>query len=158
MHAWRTWSWLLPIAALGPALLWASPFGPARDLTSRLQLFAFGYPAWLLLTVIWLGPGVFLAKRLHWNIWYVVPWVAVTVQLAISAVQHWPPNRWWPQIITGQPEVPSGNFLGFPTQAWHGYLYSLWAKAFIAFITAMSLLIAQFFVRPNNRLERQRHE
>src|SRR3982751_4369410 len=99
MHRLRTWAWLLPVAALAPALLWASPFGPARDSASRLQLLVYGYPAWLVLTAVWLVPGLLLAKSLKWKMWYVVPLVAVLIQLSISAVAHWPPSRWWPVII-----------------------------------------------------------
>ena len=156
MHRWRTWAWLLPIAALGPTILWASPFGPARGMDARIVLLAYGYPAWLLLTLIWLVPGIVVAKRLNWSIWYVVPCSALLIQLAKSAVQHWPPSRWWPTFIAGQPEVPSGYFLGFAHQAWYGYLYSLWAGLLIAFVAALTLLLAQTALRPNNSLERTR--
>jgi hypothetical protein len=149
MHRLRTWAWLLPLAALAPSLLWASPFGPARDMSSRLQLFLVGYPAWLILTVVWMVPGLLIARALKWRVWYTLPCVAVLIQLAISALQHWPPSRWWPVIEVGQPEIPSGYFLGFTVEAWHGYLYSLWPKTFMALITALSLVTLQLLVRPD---------
>jgi hypothetical protein len=147
MHRWRTWAWLLPLAALAPSLLWASPFGPARDIQTRLQLFLVGYPAWLILTLVWLVPGLLIAKAFRSKIWYTLPCVAIVVQLAISAPRHWPPSRWWPVIEAGQPEVPSGYFMGFAVEAWHGYLYSLWARTFIALVTAVALLLVQSLVR-----------
>lgn len=154
MYRFRTWAWLLPLAALVPSLLWASPFGPARDMSSRLQLFLYGYPAWLIFTVVWLVPGLLISNALKWKLWYTLPCVAVLIQLSISALQHWPPDRWWPVIEAGQPEIPSGYFMGFTIEAWHAFLYSLWPKAFMALVTALALLIALLLVRPDNSLER----
>ena len=154
MYRFRTWAWLLPLAALVPSLLWASPFGPARDMSSRLQLFLYGYPAWLIFTVVWLVPGLLIANALKWKLWYTLPCIAVLIQLSISALQHWPPDRWWPVIEAGQPEIPSGYFMGFTIEAWHAFLYSLWPKAFMALVTALALLIALLLVRPDNSLER----
>lgn len=156
MHPLRTWAWLVPLAAVVPSLLWASPFGPAQDMTSRLQLFFYGYPAWLILSIIWLVPGLLVAKALNWRLWYTLPVVAGLVQLTIAGFGHWPPSRWWPTYADGQPARPLGHFMGFIDQSWHGYLFSLWPRTFMALVTALSLLIAQSLVRPNTSLERTR--
>ena len=70
MFGWRTSLWMMSLAALGPTLLWASPFGPARNAAVAVQLFFYGYPAWLLLTFLWLTPGLLLAKRVGFHLWW----------------------------------------------------------------------------------------
>lgn len=153
MWTWRQLLWLLPIAALGPAILWASPFGPARDNEAALKLFFLGYPAWLVFTAFYLSPGIFLAKRFGLNAWWIVPWAAILLRLIVSGVTHWPPSSWWPSIVAGQMPIPSAYFLSFPVEAWHSYLYSLWPGAFIAFIAALSFLLTWQLARPNKPLK-----
>jgi len=153
-YRWRTLLWLIPLAAVGPSLLWASPFGPARDLASAARWLVYGYPAWFLLSVIWLLPGIALSKRFALKPLWVLPLTAVLVQLVIGGVAHWPPTRWWPLFIAGQMPVPSAYVLRVPVEAWYGYLFSLWPKTFMALATAVSFLIALQFVRPNNRWSR----
>src|SRR5882724_6731362 len=147
MVRWRTWIWLTAIAAIGPTALWASPFGPARDFASAVNLLIYGYPAWLLFAFISLAPGIFLAKRLRLNPWLVLPSVAALVQLIIGAIAHWPPTQWWPIHVAGQMPVPSAYFLAIPVAAWRGYFYSLWPKIFMAIVAAMSLLGVLFMLR-----------
>jgi hypothetical protein len=143
---WRTWAWLTVVAAIGPTVLWASPFGPARDL-QHAALLLLAYPGWLLFSLVSLAPGVVLVKRLQLNPWWVIPFTGVLIQVLIGAVTHWPPTQWWPVAIRGQMPVPSAYLLGIPVEAWHGYLYSLWPNAFIALVAAVSLLIARHLFR-----------
>ena len=150
MVRWRTWIWLTAIAAIGPTALWASPFGPARNFASAVNLLIYGYPGWLLFTFISLVPGIFLAKRFRLNPWLVVPPVAALVQLIIGAIAHWPPTRWWPIHVVGQMPVPSAYLWAIPVEAWSGYFYNLWPKTFMAIVAAMSLLGVLFLLRLTN--------
>src|SRR5262249_6568836 len=125
------------------------------DLASAIRLLAL-YPSWLLFSLMSLAPGIVLVKRFALNPWWVLPWTAVLVQLLLRAVTHWPPTRWWPMIITGGPPTPSAYVLGIPIEAWRGYFYSLWPSSFIALVAALSLLVAQHFVRNDDALERAR--
>jgi hypothetical protein len=145
---WRTSLWLIAVAALALSLIYASPFGPARDLESAVRWFVFGYPAWLLLSIIWLLPGVAASKRFALNPLWVLPSLAVAIDLSIEGFTHWPPTQWWPTIIVGRMPIPSGYIMGLPIEAWDGYLYSLWPNAFMALVAAVSFLIARRLVRP----------
>jgi hypothetical protein len=153
-YRWRTLLLLTLFAALVPTILYASPFGPARNLESAVRWLLYGYPAWLLLTLIWIIPGIALAKRFDLPSVWLLPSVAAATQLTISGITHWPPTRWWPLIITGRPPVPSGYIFGVPLEAWENYFYSLWPKTFMSLAAAVSFLIALLLVRPNQRLER----
>jgi hypothetical protein len=144
---WRTSFGLIAIAALSLSVLYASPFGPARDLKSAMRWFAFGYPAWLLLSIIWLLPGVAASKRLALNPLWVLPSLALVIDLSVEGFQHWPPTRWLPVVVTGHPPTPSGYILGVPREAWDGYIYSLWPNAFMALVAAVSFLLARRFTR-----------
>jgi hypothetical protein len=135
------WSWKIALAAAGPAALWASPWGPARDLKSALELFFLGYPAWLILCVWWLVPGLLLAWRFRWKHVWALPTTAVLVEFLWSAWRHWPPDRWWPMFEAGQPEVPSGYLFGYAYEAWDHYAYSLRARCILALVAALSLLV-----------------
>jgi hypothetical protein len=128
------------MAAIGPTVLWASPFGPARDFASAVHLLIYSYPAWLFFTFISLAPGIYLTKRFRANPWLVIPFVAALVQVIIDAIAHWPPTRWWPVHVAGQMPVPSAYFWAIPVEAWSGYFYSLWPNAFMAIVAATSLL------------------
>jgi hypothetical protein len=152
MKGWRTCFWRISAAALGPAALWASPFGPARDLTTAAKLLFLGYPAWLLLSLVWLLPGIALARLLKWRERWVVPCAAVLVQFVIGAVESWPPSRWGVPVSVSILSVPgrdnppfvvpsSGSAFGISFEAWYGYFYSQWAYCFIAFIAAMTWLL-----------------
>jgi hypothetical protein len=132
------------------------PFGPARNLEAAVRLFVL-YPAWLLLAVVWLVPGIILSVRLQLRLWWTIPLVAVLVEGAWSGISHWPPNRWWPTIITGQIPMPSGFLFSYPVEAWDGYLYSLRAGCIDAFVAALSLLIVHR-LRPNSALKAMHHE
>jgi hypothetical protein len=143
---WRTSLWLIAAAALVLSLLYASPFGPARDLKSAIRWFVLGYPAWLLLSVIWLLPGVALSKRFALNPLRVLPALAAVIELLIGGFTHWPPTRWGATIIVGQIPVPPRYVLGFPIEAWNAYLYSLWPNTFMALVAAISFVIALRFV------------
>ncbi len=144
---WSTSLWLIAAAALVLSLIYASPFGPARDLGSALQWLVFGYPAWLLLSLIWVLPGVAASKRFALNPLWVLPSLAAAIDLSVESFTHWPPTRWWPTFIVGQMPIPSGYILGLPIEAWDGYLYSLWPNAFMALVAAVSFLIARRLVR-----------
>ena len=87
---WRTLLGRIAIAALALSVLYASPFGPARDLKSAMRWFAFGYPPWLLLSIIWLLPGVAASKRLALNPLWVLPSLALVIDLSVEGFQHWP--------------------------------------------------------------------
>jgi hypothetical protein len=143
---WSTSLWLIAVAALSLSLIHASPFGPARDLESAVRLFVFGYPAWLLLSTVWLLPGVAASKRFALNPLWVLPCLALAIDLSVESFTHWPPTRWWPTLIVGQMPIPSGYILGLPLEAWDGYLYSLWPNAFMALVAAVSFLIARRLV------------
>ncbi len=144
----RTSLWLIAAAALSLSLVYASPFGPARDFKSAVRWFVFGYPAWLLLSMIWLLPGVAVSKRYALNPLWVIPSLAIVIDLSIESFTHWPPTQWWPTFIAGQMPIPSGYILGLPVEAWNGYLYSLWPNAFMALVAAVSFLTARRLVRP----------
>jgi hypothetical protein len=144
---WRTSLWLIAVAALSLSLIYASPFGPARNLESAVRWFIFGYPAWLLLSIIWLLPGVAASKRFALNPLWVLPTLAVAIDLSIECFTHWPPTRWWPTIIAGQMPIPSGYLLGRSIEAWDGYLHSLWPNMFMALVSAVSFLLARRLVR-----------
>jgi hypothetical protein len=146
---WRTWTWLTAIGAVGPTILYASPFGPARDL-AHASLLLLGYPVWFLFSCVSLAPGIVLVKRFELNPWWVLPFTAVLFQLLIGAVAHWPPTRWWPLGVVGQTPVPSAYVFSIPIEAWYGYVYSLWPAAFTALIAALSLLTARHFLCLNN--------
>src|SRR6267154_4754891 len=73
---WSTSLWLIAVAALALSLIYASPFGPARDLESALRWLVLGYPAWLLLSILWLLPGVAASKRFEMNPLWVLPSLA----------------------------------------------------------------------------------
>jgi len=143
--------------ALGPALLEASPLGPARNLATAARLFFLTYPAAVVLIIVYVGPGFFIARRLRLNVWWVVPSIAVLLRLLVTAAAHWPPSRWWPTVETGAGSPkPSRYVLSFGIEAWHGYLYSLWPATFVALVAAMSFLVALQLTRPNNALEQTR--
>jgi hypothetical protein len=137
-------------------VLWASPFGPASDLASAARWLVFGYPAWFLLSLVWLVPGIVLVGRIKLNSWWILPGTATLIQLLIGAAERWPPTRWWPVAIVGQIPAPSAYVFSIPVEAWHNYFYSLWPKIFNALIAALSLLVVQRVLRPNQRLERTR--
>jgi hypothetical protein len=151
MTTWRTWLWMIALAALGPALLWASPWGPARTLGDAVWWFVVGYPAWLILSVVWLAPGIVLARRFALSLFWVVPVSAVTIQLLWDGISHWPPSRWWLPFHPGPGRpIPGGYLFGYPIEAWHDYLYSLWPRSFLALIAA-ACLVAIRSIRPNSR-------
>ena len=154
MWTWRQLLWLLPLASLGPALLEASPWGPARDVAAALRLFLVTLPGSLILVVVLVGPGIYLASRFRRDPWWVLPWTAIGLSLLVGAVSHWPPSRWWPLIFTGGIPTPTGYLLSYPLEAWHGYLYSLHPTVVRAFAAALSFLLAQSLVRPNKSLDR----
>jgi len=139
-HRWYTWLWMLVPAAIGPALLWASPFGPARDLQFSVYLLFHLYPVWLLLTVIWLIPGIVIANRFALPLWWALPVTSVMVQFFLGAIRHWPPNHWWPTVIVGGMPISTGHVFGYAIEAWRGYFFSLWAQCFIALVAALSFL------------------
>jgi len=145
---WSTSLWLIAVAALALSLIYASPFGPARNIEAAVRWFVFGYPAWLLLSTIWLLPGVAASKHFALNPLWVLPSLAVAIDLSIEGFTHWPPTQWWPTIIVGQMPMPSGYVLGRPVEAWDGYLYSLWPNAFMALVAAVSFLIARRLFQP----------
>jgi hypothetical protein len=64
---WRMSLLLIAMAALVLSMLYASPFGPAKDLHSAMRWFFFGYPTWFFLSAIWLVPGIFASRRLALN-------------------------------------------------------------------------------------------
>ena len=135
MTKWRTWTWLIAIAAVGPTLLYASPFGPARDLP-HAGLLLLAYPAWFLWSIVWLVPGIVLVGRFAVGEWWVFPSAAVVVDVSISAVRHWPPTNWGPAAVIFISPTPP------PINHWHFYLYSLWPGAFYALTSALALLAA----------------
>lgn len=145
---WSTSLWLIAAAALALSAIYASPFGPARDLNSAVRWFIFGYPAWLLLSSIWLLPGVAASKRFLLNPLLVVPSLALAIDLAVESFTHWPPAQWSSAVIVGQMPAPSRYILGVPIESWYGYLYSLWPNAFMALVAAVSFLLARRLVRP----------
>jgi hypothetical protein len=151
MSRWSFNICLLPVAALGPALLWASPFGYAQDWAARWHVLVDGYPRFLIPAILWLLPGIVLSRWRKWEAWYVVPSVAVTLALALSVVRYWPPSQWWPLIVTGQPETPSGFFMGYAYQAWGGYFSWLWTKSLEALVAAMMFVAASRLLRPTDR-------
>jgi hypothetical protein len=148
---WRSLLGRIAVVGLVLSLLYASPFGPARDLLSAIHWFVFGYPAWLLFSIICLVPGIVLSKRFALNPFWVLPGVAVAIALSIDGLRHWPPTRWWPTMVVGQFPIPSRYVLGYSIEAWRGYLYSLWPNTFMALVAAVSFLLALRFLRPNSR-------
>ena len=145
---WRTWTWLIAIAAAGPTVLYASPYGPARNL-AHAGLLILAYPAWFLLSLVWLVPGIALVRRFGLAEWWVLPSTAVLIETSVSAVRHWPPTKWGAAVI---------EFIG-PTPPridhWYFYFYSLWPGAFEALVSALVLLAARNFFRPNIRSTQQ---
>jgi hypothetical protein len=151
MYSWRTWSSLIAIAAIGPTVFWASPFGPARNFDTAIRLLFLGYPAWVVFSIISLVPGLLFIRCFALRPWWALPCVAVLVQFLLGAITQWPPTRWWPLFIIGGQPVPSGHVFGIPIEAWHGYFYSLWPHTFMALVAALSLLVVRHFLRPNLR-------
>jgi hypothetical protein len=140
---WRTWIWLIAVAAVGPTVLWASPFGPARNL-AHAALLLLAYPYWFLFSLVCLVPGVSLIRRFALNGWWVLPCTAVLIEIAIGAVRHWPPTSWGPaEIIFLGPTPPPFNY-------WYFYLYSLWPDAFMGLVSALMLLPARHFFLPKS--------
>jgi|KBSMisStaDraftv2_1062788.scaffolds.fasta_scaffold281259_2 hypothetical protein len=154
-YSWRNLLRPMLWAALGPTVWWASPFGPGRTIADHLQSIA-AYPIWLIASIVWLAPGIVLARRLAVTPVWVLPSLAGLTEVLIGAIRHWPPTQWWPVIFTGGIPKPSGYVLGFPVEAWYGYIYSIWSITFTAMIAALSFLVALRYVRPNNRMERAR--
>lgn len=152
MHRWYTWLWMLASAAIAPALLWASPFGPARDLQSAVYLLLHLYPAWLILTIIWLIPGIVIARRFALSLWWTLPMTAVMIQFLFGAIFHWPPSRWWPGVILGRTPVPTGYAFGYAVEAWRGYFFSLWAQCFVASVSVLSFLAIEMLA--SHRMKR----
>jgi hypothetical protein len=138
---WRTWTWLIAIAAVGPTVLWASPFGPARDL-AHAGMLLLAYPYWFLFSLVCLVPGIVLVRRFALNGWWALPCTAVLIEIAIGAVRHWPPTSWGPAEISFIGPTPA------PINYWYFYLYSLWPDAFMALVSALMLLFARHFLRP----------
>jgi hypothetical protein len=156
MSSSRTWFWRIAVAALGPTLLNASPWGPARTIEAAARLLLL-YPAFLILAIVWLVPGIAAAMRFHLPLWLAGPVSAIAVEIARAGIIHWPPSRWWPTIITGGVPLPTGYLFGYPIEAWDGYLYSLRAGCLEAFVAALTLLAVEA-VRPNIAFERTRRE
>ena len=104
----RTLFWTLLATALAVSALWASPFGPSRTVKMAAWNLVALYPVWLILSVIWLLPGIVLSRILGWTPLLVLPSAAITIGLALGAISNWPPTRWWPLIIAGQMPTPSG--------------------------------------------------
>lgn len=146
---WRTWIWLIAIAAVGPTILWASPFGPARDLEHAAMLL-LAYPYWFLFSLVCLVPGVTLVRRFALSDLWVLPCTAVLVEITIGAVRHWPPTSWGPAEIEFIGPTPP------PINHWYFYLYSLWPDAFMALVSALTPLLARHFFR-HKREGRQTH-
>jgi hypothetical protein len=136
---WRTSIWLIAIAAVGPTVLSASPFGPARNV-EHAALLLLAYPYWFLFSLVCLVPGVTLVRRLGLNEWWVLP-CAVLTEITIGAVRHWPPTSWGPAVIEFIGPIPP------PVNHWYFYLYSLWPGAFMALVSAVILLLARHFIR-----------
>jgi hypothetical protein len=141
---WRTWTWLIAIAGVGPTVLWASPFGPARNL-AHAALLLLAYPYWFLFSLVCLVPGITLVRRFALNGWWALPCTAVLIEIAIGAVRHWPPTSWGPAEISYIGPTPP------PINYWYFYLYSLWPDAFMALVSALILLLARHFFRPKIR-------
>jgi hypothetical protein len=138
---WRTWMWLIAIAAVGPTVLWASPFGPARNI-AHAALLLLAYPYWFPFSLICLVPGIALVRRFALNRWWVFPCTAVAIEIPIAAVRHWPQTSWGPaEMIFLGPTPPPINY-------WYFYFYSLWADAFMALVSALMLLLARHFFIP----------
>jgi hypothetical protein len=119
MNIWRKWLWMIALAALGPTLLYASPRGPARNAEAAARWLLL-YPAWFLLSIAWLVPGICLATRLRLRVWITIPIVAVLIEVVRSGITHWPPSRWWPTNITGGIPEPTRNLFGYGVEAWDG--------------------------------------
>lgn len=150
MWTWRQLMYLIPAAAIGPAILWASPYGPARNSLAGLGLLVSMYPVWVLFVAVYVLPPVLLVRRFRWNPWIALPLGSVLLRLLVSSVTHWPPSRWWPAVEIGLPSVPSAYVLSFGIEAWHGYLHSLWPGILHAFVAAGSFLVAQHLLKPDN--------
>ena len=156
MLRWRTWAWLTAVAALGPTVLWASPFGPARDL-AHAGLLLLSYPGWFLYSLACLAPGMALVSRFGISPLWVFPLTAVLSSVVIGAVAHWPPTRWSTVVaIFGAAPVSAGSVFSIPIESWNGYFYSLWPGAFEALIAALAFLVARRLFhfdrgRANNR-------
>jgi hypothetical protein len=134
---------LIAIAAVGPTVLSASPFGPARNI-AHAALLLLAYPYWFLFSLICLVPGIALVRRFALNGWWVFPCTAVSIEIPIGAVRHWPPRSWAPaEIIFLGPTPPSINH-------WYFYFYSLWPDAFMALVSALMLLLARHFLIPKS--------
>jgi|SRR5450432_549708 len=155
VYPWRKLLWPTLVAALGPTLWWASPFGPAKDIVGVIRWLA-GYPLWLIASTVWLAPGIVLGKRFGLTPVWLLPCSAGLIEALISGISHWPPTRWWPVILTGGIPKPSGFVFGIPIEAWYGYVYSLWSITFTAMVAGLSFLVAVRFVRSNHRTERAR--
>jgi hypothetical protein len=85
-----------------------------RDFAVAAQLLTFGYPAWFLLSLIWLLPGIALSRRFALSPLWVVPTTAVIIQITVEAISHWPPTR-WPLVVTwGHPPLQT-TFMHYPT-------------------------------------------
>jgi hypothetical protein len=128
----------------GPTVLWASPFGPARDI-AHAALLLLTYPYWFLFSLICLLPGIALVRRFALSDWWAFPCTAVVIEIAIGAVRHWPRTSWGPAEIEFMGPTPP------PVDHWYFYFYSLWPDAFMALISALVLLAARHFFRPDGK-------
>jgi hypothetical protein len=157
MHRWRNWFWMIALAAVGPTFLYASPWGPARNIEAAARWLLL-YPAWLLLSIVWLVPGILLATRARSPFfWLIIPIVAELVEVTRSGITHWPPSYWWPNIVIGGTPQPSGYLFGYGVEAWEGYMFSL-RPGCIEALAAALLLVAVNKVHPNIAFERTRRE
>jgi hypothetical protein len=146
---WRTWIWLIAIAAVGPTILWASPLGP-REILNMQRCYCWPTLIGSLFSLVCLVPGVTLVRRFALNGLWVLPCTAVLIEITIGAVRHWPPTSWGPAEIEFIGPTPP------PINHWYFYLYSLWPDAFMALVSALILLLARHFFRPK-REGRQTH-
>jgi hypothetical protein len=114
----------------------------AREKSCTCSVATAGLPYWFLFSLVCFVPGITLVRRFALNGWWALPCTAVSIEIAIGAVRHWPPTSWGPAEISYIGPTPP------PINYWYFYLYSLWPDAFMALVSALILLLARHLFRP----------
>src|SRR5262249_32276119 len=81
----RSLLWLLLLTALASSALNASPFGPYQPFATAARNLVILYPAWLILSVLWLLPGIVLCRRYRFSPIKLLPLTAMTIELTLRA-------------------------------------------------------------------------
>jgi hypothetical protein len=71
MDQWRKSMQAAAVAALGLSAAWIVAYGRVRDPSDALMRLVIGCPIFLVILCTSIAPGIFLAKRLKLNQWWV---------------------------------------------------------------------------------------